>query len=159
MSRASLTKISPIVVLVFALAACGETVGPKAVGGTAAGAAAGGLIGAAAGGGTKGIIGGVLLGGLLGGALGDKLDQNDRELAARNAQRSFEYGRTGEATTWRNPDSGHYGTITPTRTYETPQGYCREFQQTIYVDGQQQQGYGTACRQPDGSWKIVDTGQ
>jgi len=157
MLRASLSKISPVVVLAFALVACGETVGPKAVGGSAAGAAAGGLIGAAAGGGTTGIIGGVLLGGLLGGALGDKLDQNDRELAARNAQRTFEHGRTGETNTWRNPDTGHHGTITPVRTYETSQGYCREFTQTIYVNGQAEEGYGTACRQEDGSWKIVET--
>jgi surface antigen len=157
MSRANLVKITPLVLLVFALSACSETVGPKAVGGSAAGAAAGGLIGAAAGGGTTGIIGGVLLGGLLGGALGDKLDQNDRKIAAQNAQRTFENARTGETTTWRNPDTGNYGTITPVQTYETSSGYCREFTQTIYVNGQAEEGYGTACRQPDGTWKIVDT--
>ena len=33
---------------------------------------------------------------------------------------------------------------------------CREFQQTIVVNGEQQQGYGKACRQPDGTWKIVE---
>jgi hypothetical protein len=32
---------------------------------------------------------------------------------------------------------------------------CREFQQTITVGGQTQEAYGTACRQSDGSWKIV----
>ena len=32
---------------------------------------------------------------------------------------------------------------------------CREFQQTLVVNGQEQPGYGKACRQPDGSWKIV----
>ena len=26
--------------------------------------------------------------------------------------------------------------------------------QTITVGGEVQQGYGTACRQPDGTWKI-----
>jgi len=156
MSRATWIKFTPLVALCFTLVACSETVGPKAVGGAAAGAAAGGLIGAAAGGGTAGIIGGVLLGGMLGGALGDKLDQNDRKLAEENYYRSMEYGRTGETSSWRNPDSGHYGEITPTRTYETAQGYCREYKQTIYVDGQAHEGIGTACRQADGTWKIVN---
>ena len=154
MSRATWIKFTPVVALCFALVGCSETVGPKAVGGAAAGAAAGGLIGAAAGGGTAGIIGGVLLGGLAGGALGDKLDQNDRRLAAENYRQSMEYGRVGQTSTWRNPDTGHYGEITPTRTYESPQGYCREFKQTIYIDGQASEGVGTACRQPDGTWKL-----
>lgn len=154
MSRANIIRITPVVALCFALVACSETVGPKAVGGAAVGATAGGLIGAAAGGGTAGIIGGALLGGLAGGALGDKLDQNDRRLAQENYYRSMEYGRTGETNTWSNPDSGHRGSITPIRTYETPSGPCREFKQTIYIDGQAQEGLGTACRQSDGTWKI-----
>jgi hypothetical protein len=32
---------------------------------------------------------------------------------------------------------------------------CREFRQTITISGQPVQAYGTACRQPDGIWKIV----
>jgi len=155
MSRANwIKRITPVVALCFGLVACSETVGPKAVGGAAAGAAAGGLIGAAAGGGTAGIVGGVLLGGLAGGALGDKLDQNDRKIAQENYYRSLEYGQTGQTNTWRNPDTGHSGSITPLRTWETPSGPCREFKQTIYVDGQAQEAIGTACRQNDGTWRI-----
>jgi surface antigen len=130
--------------------------GPKATGGAALGAAGGGLIAAAAGGGAAGIIGGVLLGGLLGGAVGDALDQRDRQLAAAAAQRSFESNRSGQASTWKNPDTGHSGTITPTSTYQSPSGqYCREYQQTVNVAGKQEKAYGTACRQPDGSWKLT----
>ena len=33
--------------------------------------------------------------------------------------------------------------------------YCREFEETILVDGKPQHAYGKACRQPDSSWKIV----
>jgi surface antigen len=97
-----------------------------------------------------------LIGGLLGGALGNALDQRDRRLANETYQRSLETGRTGSSSTWRNPDSGHSGTITPTRTYEGASGqHCREFQQTVTVGGKTEEAYGTACRQPDGSWKIV----
>ncbi|HEV2677670.1 MAG TPA: hypothetical protein VGV37_24280 [Aliidongia sp.] len=32
---------------------------------------------------------------------------------------------------------------------------CREYQSTIQVNGQPQPSYGTACLQPDGTWRIV----
>lgn len=131
--------------------------GPKATMGALGGAAAGGLLGAAISGEPEAIAAGVILGGLLGGAVGDALDANDRRYAAETAYRSFEYSRTGRSSTWRNPDSGHSGSVTPTYTYQTPSGeYCREYQQTIIVGGRERRGYGTACRQPDGSWQIVN---
>ena len=34
-------------------------------------------------------------------------------------------------------------------------GYCREYSQTVRVGGRIQESYGTACLQPDGSWRIV----
>jgi surface antigen len=153
-------KIATILVLVFALTSC-QTVGdgisnnPKATLGGMLGATSGGLIAAAAGGGTAGIIGGVLLGGLVGGAIGNHLDQKDKELAQQNAQRTFESAQTGQASTWKNPDSGNSGSITPTRTYQSSNGeYCREYQQQITIGGELHKSYGTACRQPDGSWKT-----
>lgn len=33
--------------------------------------------------------------------------------------------------------------------------YCREYTQPVNVGGKQQEGYGTACMQPDGSWQII----
>ncbi len=32
---------------------------------------------------------------------------------------------------------------------------CREYQSTTTIEGRPQQTYGTACLQPDGTWKIV----
>jgi surface antigen len=76
-------------------------------------------------------------------------------MAAANAQRALETSRTGQTTSWSNPDSGHSGDITPTRTYQNASGqYCREYQQEIDIGGQKEKAHGTACRQPDGSWKI-----
>ena len=47
-------------------------------------------------------------------------------------------------------------TVTPTRTYKDDSGtYCREYQTTVTVGGEEQKAYGTACRQPDGQWKIM----
>lgn len=140
----------------FLLTAC-ETTGPKTAVGGLGGAAAGGLIGAAAGGGAKGIAAGAILGGLLGGLIGDRLDAADRRAASQAAHQALETAPSGTSTTWRNPDSGHSGTVTPTRTYQAANGtYCREYQQTVTIGGEQHQSYGTACRQPDGQWKIVN---
>jgi hypothetical protein len=36
-----------------------------------------------------------------------------------------------------------------------PGAYCREFQGDAIINGTNQPYYGTACRQPDGSWRIV----
>jgi surface antigen len=119
-------------------------------------ATAGGLIGAALHGGPAGIIGGALLGGLIGAAVGDRMDAADKKQQAQAAQKAFETTPSGQSVPWRNPDSGHSGTVTPIRTYQAPSGqYCREYQQTIMIGGEKHQAYGTTCRQPDGSWKIM----
>lgn len=150
-----------VIVLTFVLAGCENQGGSSGIGSRAAigglgGAAGGGLLAAAVGGGPTAIAAGVILGGLVGGAIGDRLDNRDRQLANQNAQRAFESAPAGQTTTWQNPDSGHSGTLTPTRTFQGANGgYCREFQQRITVAGQTQDGFGTACRQPDGQWRIV----
>ena len=123
------------------------------------GAAAGGLIGSQfggdSGGKALGIGIGALLGGLAGGAIGKSMDEQDKMKMQRTTQRALERSRTGQTSSWRNPDSGHSGTVTTTRTFQNNGRYCREFTQTITVGGKTQKGYGTACRQPDGSWQIV----
>jgi hypothetical protein len=34
-------------------------------------------------------------------------------------------------------------------------GSCRKFQQAIKLDGRSVMAYGTACQQPDGTWRIA----
>jgi surface antigen len=135
-----------------------ETIGdaPKTTIGALGGAAAGGLLGAAIGDGrTRDVAAGVAMGGLLGALAGNLLDSRDRRIAAEAAMQAFENAPSGSAVPWRNPDSGNYGSYTPTRTYQTARGqYCREFQQEIVIGGRREQAYGTACRQSDGTWQI-----
>jgi surface antigen len=144
-------------IMVFGMTFVGcANVGTKATIGGLGGAAAGGLIGAAAKGGPAGIAAGVLVGGLLGGAVGHVLDQRDQQMAQQAAHQALEKTPSGVTTEWRNPDNGHTGTVTPKRTYQSARGqYCREYTQTISIGGRPQTSYGTACRQPDGQWKIV----
>lgn len=138
----------------------GET-GSGEVLGTILGAAIGGLVGSQIGGGSgnKIAIGaGVLAGGLFGNHIGSKLDCQDQAYHVDTTQKALEYQRTGETSSWRNPDSGHAGEVTPTKTYivneDTP---CRDFTQTIYVEGQAEEVTATACRQDDGTWQMLDS--
>ena len=151
-------RFGGIVILLFGLVACETDAGPKERGGTVVGAVAGGLLGSTIGKGSGQAIAigaGVLLGGIIGSEVGKSLDRADRAYMHRTTQQSLEYGRSGETSSWVNPDNQHSGTVTPTRSVRTETGGpCREFQQTVTIDGRSERAYGTACRQADGSWKI-----
>lgn len=158
-----LKKIFSLFVLLSFIASCDTTnsndLFTKENIGTAAGAIGGAWIGSNVGKGKGQIVGiaaGTLLGAALGKSIGRSLDKADLAYHDGAAQTAFENNKTGVASSWNNPDSGHSGSVTPTRTYQTSSGeYCREYNQTINVGGQAEQAYGTACRQPDGSWKII----
>lgn len=127
--------------------------------GTVVGGVGGAVIGSTIGGGRGRIVStaaGAILGGLAGSAIGGSLDKADAAYANQTAQRAFETSPAGQGLPWRNPQSGNSGVIVPQAPYQTADGgYCREYTQTINVGGQQQSAYGKACRQPDGSWKII----
>ncbi|MBO67637.1 MAG: hypothetical protein CL398_04930 [Acidiferrobacteraceae bacterium] len=101
---------------------------------------------------------GALYGAAIGASIGKQLDEQDKALANQAFQESLENNKTGSAYSWSNPDTGHSGKTTPTRTIAATEGSgpCREFTTTVLIGGEEQQAYGTACRQNDGSWKIVD---
>lgn len=145
--------------LFLTLSGCAPEMGPKETGGTILGAGTGALIGSQFGHGPGRIVAvavGTLAGALIGQGVGQSLDRADSLVMQKNAQYSLEHTRTNQPTTWVNPDSGNSGEFTPTRTYKNDEGqYCREYTQTVVIGGQEQQAYGTACRQPDGSWLII----
>jgi surface antigen len=155
MSRPRKECIAILMLVVVAATGCATIEdNPKASIGAFGGAAFGGLIAAAAGGGGAAIAGAVIGGALLGAFAGNMLDQRDKRLAAETQQRALESAPTGKPVAWTNPDTGHSGTVTPTRTYQSGGSYCREFQNNVTIGGKDEKAYGTACRQPDGSWKV-----
>ena len=97
---------------------------------------------------------GLGLGAMMGSTIGAQLDERDRLLAGQSLQATMETAPDNTAGGWNNPNSGNSGTIVPTQTIVSNGQPCREFTQTIIVGGQSQQGYGRACRQNDGSWRI-----
>lgn len=145
------------VLAISVLAACQQ--GPnKEQLGTGLGAILGGVVGSNVGEGqgrTAAIIGGTMLGAWMGSSIGSSLDRADMMYYNR-AQNNAYNAPMGESITWDSPETGHRGTVTPIKEGHTNTGnYCREFQQTITIDGRTEQAYGQACRQPDGSWKIL----
>lgn len=149
----------PIIIatLCLALTACAEGREGETIG-SVAGGALGAVLGSQFGGG-KGQLAAVAIGAIAGAwagsELGKKLDEEDKVYAQRTAQDAMEYNKAGQTSTWRNPDSGNSGTVTPVQTYENSAGKdCREFETSIFVEGEQEKGTGTACRQPDGTWQI-----
>jgi surface antigen len=128
---------------------------PKAVLGAVVGAGAGALLAGAMGGRGWTVAAGALAGGLVGGAIGHRLDEKDKRLAAEAAYQAFEANRSGQPTVWNNPDSGHHGSVTPTKTTQLANGqYCREYRQEVWIGQEKEQTYGTACRQADGTWQV-----
>jgi surface antigen len=127
--------------------------------GTVVGAGLGAALGAHARGNAKAptMILGALVGGAIGNRIGNRLDEASRERHQRVSYQALEHGRSYDTQGWYNPDTGARGSFTPRPAYETNRGmYCREFTQEIWIGGRREEGYGTACREPDGSWKIVN---
>lgn len=151
-------KLIPVIAAAALLAGC-QTGGTKETVGTVGGAIAGGVIGSQFGGGagklvTTGV--GTLLGAFIGREIGGSLDKADQQYASQAASRAYA-APVGERISWNNPQSGNNGTITSTRDgYDSRGHYCREYQQTVTVSGRTELAYGTACKQPDGTWKIVN---
>ena len=148
-----------ILPLVATLVGC-QSMGERETIGTLGGAALGGLVGAQFGDGSGRAITtavGIMGGALIGRGIGQELDRADQDRHARTFHTALEHNSSGSIKRWQNPNNQTQGYVVPQRTYQTSSGkYCREYQTSITIGNQTQNGYGTACRQPDGSWRIQE---
>jgi len=127
---------------------CNREIIGKLLGG-AAGAAAGSQIGDGRGR-LAAIVGGTIVGFIVGGEVGRSMDRAD----ALCMDQAMEYAGDGETITWAG-DRQQYA-VTPEESFQTTDGrYCREYQASSTVGGDRVQTYGTACRQPDGTWSPI----
>lgn len=124
--------------------------------GTLAGGAAGGAIGSQIGHGsgkTIAVVAGTLAGAALGNYVGHRMDQKDRQRLGS----TLESNKTGSTSHWTNPDTDSSYSVTPTRTYKKGQQPCRDFTMNAKVNGKPKKVTGTACRQSNGEWKVVNS--
>jgi surface antigen len=151
-------RFLPLAVAAGLLAGCAQDYGQKQTGGAILGGVGGAVAGAQFGHGTGKLAMtaiGTLLGAYVGSEVGKSLDRADQQYAAQ-AENRVHSAPIGQAISWNNPESGHSGTYTPVRDGTDAGGnYCREYQTSVNIGGHTEQAYGTACRQPDGTWKVV----
>lgn len=122
--------------------------------GAAAGGTAGAILGATSSHGRHqwaATAGGAILGVLLGGTVGHAVDALDQDCAAQ----AVAYGPIGQPVGWASPYGTQYQ-VTPVQQYVAQGTTCREYQANAAIDGRWQQVRGTACLQPDGSWRVVN---
>lgn len=140
------------------LAGCSET-GPRQNVGALGGAVLGGVIGNQIGAGSGRVaatIAGAAIGGLVGGAIGKELDEADQRRAYEAEYEALEYGRPGAPVEWRGERSGRRGEIVPGQRYRVNEYDCRDYTHRIWIEGEPEVARGTACRQPDGTWRPVN---
>jgi surface antigen len=156
-------KIAIAAFVSLTLAACAGDpyagTGPKENTGTLLGALTGAAVGSQFGGGAGSRVAagvaGAAIGGLIGNRIGASLDDDDRARAYAAQMQALEAGPSGAPVSWRNPDSGRYGTVIPGPAYQQAGNTCRAYTHTIYIDGRPQTARGTACRNPDGTWSPI----
>jgi surface antigen len=102
--------------------------------------------------------GGVIVGGLIGDEVGRSLDRSN---AYASASSTDPYARvplfdqdyqTSYTPNYVAPSAPEPSAIYMDSSYG---GYCREFSQHVQMGNHIQENYGTACLQPDGSWRVV----
>jgi len=128
---------------------------PRVVGGVI-GAATGGYVGSKLGKGDGKLAAtavGTLVGAVIGRAVGEQLAQAENTCFSQ----TFEHVPDRETIVWRDNRRDAEYRVTPERTIKTASGeYCREYTAKATVDGRPVTRHGTACRQPDGSWKLIN---
>lgn len=146
--------ISQAIILIAVMFMTVGCVSSRQESGALTGAAVGAVLGSTVGKGRNRYFStwlGAVIGASIGSTIGRYMDEQDRMKTID----ILETRRTNTATTWVNPDTRNSYTMTPTRTYSSGEGPCREFTLDAQIGGNTEQVYGTACRQADGSWKIL----
>ena len=123
--------------------------------GTVAGAAGGAYAGSEIGNG-GGQLAAIAIGALAGSYLGGAIWGYMNDLDQHNTQQALESSPTGSTTNWTNPETGMSYNITPTHTYNSDIGLCREYTTETIISGQVKVDHDTACRQADGSWQTIN---
>ena len=146
--------VTAVAALAGLLAACGET-GSKQSLGSVAGTLSGGLVGSSPRVAEPPPGAAPLFAAWAGSAVGARLDEADRRLVSQAEYEALESTAAGATREWRNPASGHRGSVSPGPAYSVNQYTCRDYVDQITVDAKTETVRSTACRQPDGSWRPI----
>ncbi len=89
---------------------------------------------------------------LVPGLIGQQMAEQDRS----RVQLALESNSNNQSTAWQGAQGRTSYKVTPVRTFSESGGArCRDFDTQATIDGRHQRIRGTACRQPDGSWRPL----
>jgi surface antigen len=94
-------------------------------------------------------------GGLMGAEVGRSLNDADRSIALKAEYEALEYGRPGQPTVWQGKSGDNHGEVKVGSAYQVNRLDCREYTHNVWIGGRLRVVKGTACREPDGVWRIV----
>lgn len=100
---------------------------------------------------------GTVVGGVAGSEIGRALDPADQQMATRAEFIALETVAAGGQHQWRGGRAAIEGSIAPGEPYQINRSQCRDYTHTIIVDGRSRLWRGTACRQPGGSWRAINS--
>lgn len=95
-------------------------------------------------------------GGLVGGSIGAGLSQREKRSALEAEYKALEYTASGQPVSWKGDQAGHYGEVVAAQPYRVGSQDCRQYAQTVYAGGSGATARGTACRNADGSWSLLN---
>ena len=138
--------------MIIALTSCGDQLN-KGQTGAGVGAASGAILGQAIGRSTEATLIGAAVGTMLGYIVGNEMDKYDRQ----ELNQTYETAPSGQASSWKNPDSGNSYQVTPQPAYyppTQPDKVCRKAEILATIDGKTEKTYTTACRNSAGQWEL-----
>ncbi len=100
-------------------------------------------------------VAGIVGGGLVASA-GAELSRRERLEAVNAEYRALESAPAGEPVAWRDEKTGHGGTVTAAQPYRVGSQDCRPYSHVVNAGGSARSVRGTACRNPDGSWTLLN---
>ncbi len=135
---------------------CDPNANTNSTAGTVIGGIIGGILGSNIGKGkgkTLATIAGVIVGGTVGNKVGSSMNEQDRYCAGQ----ALGHAQDNQPVAWTNPDTHQEYTVTPQRTYTQNNGQqCRDYTSSVVIDGRNEYATGTACKDHDGNWKIIN---
>jgi len=146
------------------LAGCASPgTGGNQASGTLIGGAAGALAGSQFGKGhgqLAAVAVGTLLGAAVGSSIGRQMDEQDKMLASQTMHQALETAPDNQVSAWHNPNKPHAGNVVITHTQEYgSHKVCRDYVNTVIIDGQQEKVRGRACRDvrdPKAAWMVAN---
>jgi surface antigen len=85
-----------------------------------------------------------------------RIELNASERSALDAlvQQTLETRVSGDSLDWNGISRPVSATVTPIRTYQTADTFCREYEVTVSLGPDSETSRNTACRDNNGTWAV-----